>query len=419
MRYLLAIWDGGGATPPNLGVARLLTSRGHEVVVYGDPTLAADVVATGAHHRRWPTAPQRLTTALEDDLFKDWECRTPIGAFLRVRERLITGPSGRFAADVVAALDAERFDVVLADAVLLGALVGAEARGVPTAALTGSVYMPPCRVRPPAGRIPPARGPLGRARDRAAYAAMNRLWDLGALQTLNDTRAAYGLKPLRHLWDQLGRATRLLMLTSAAFDDPPPDAPNIRYVGPVLEDLAAEDTIELPPGDDPIVLVGLSSSYMKQSDLLRRIAQALSVLPVRGVITTGPAIDPSEVPGAPNVTVVRSAAHSELMPRADLVVTHAGHGTLIKAIAAGVPSVCIPLGRDQPDNAARAARHGVAVVVSPRSDPAAIAAAVRRVLGDASYRTAVAALGEHVRAEVASGALLAELEGLAAPIAGP
>lgn len=37
MRVLMAIWDGGGATPPNLGVARRLVARGHEVVVYGDP----------------------------------------------------------------------------------------------------------------------------------------------------------------------------------------------------------------------------------------------------------------------------------------------------------------------------------------------------------------------------------------------
>ena len=55
------------------------------------------------------------------------------------------------------------------------------------------------------------------------------------------------------------------------------------------------------------------------------------------------------------VLVVRAAAHTELIPKADLVITHAGHGTLIKAIAAGVPTLCIPLGRDQPDNAARAA----------------------------------------------------------------
>ena len=412
----MAIWDGGGATPPNLGIARLLVGRGHEVVVYGDPTLAADVVETGAIHRTWPTAPQRKSTALEDDVLKDWECRTPVGALLRVRDRLMSGPSGRFAADIVAALDAERFDAVLADGILLGAILGAEARGVPVAALVGSCYIAPSRVRPPWGGMPPARGAFGRMRDRGAF-ALTSLLGRGGMRTLNNARAEYGLDPLIHLWDQWDRAARVLMLTASAFDDPPPEAPNVRYVGPVLEDIPAVGALELPPGEDPLVVVGLSSSYMNQSDLLRRIAQALSSLPVRGVITTGPSIDPVDVPAASNVVVVRSAAHTELIPKADLVITHAGHGTLIKAIAMGVPALCIPLGRDQPVNAARAARHGVGVVLSSRADAAAIAKAVRRMLSDPSYRVAAAALAERVRAEIASGALVAELEGL--PSANP
>lgn len=411
MKYLLAIWDGGGATPPNLGIARLLVQRGHEVVVYGDPTLATDVEDTGAIHRTWPTAPQRRSTALQDDVLKDWECRTPIGAGLRLRDRLIAGPSARFAADVADALDSERFDAVLADGILLGALAGAEARDVPAAALVGSVYLAPSRVRPPAGRIPPARGHIGRLRDRIGFTLTNLLWD-GGRRSLNDARALHGLDPLQHLWSQWDRAARVLMLTGSAFDDPPPNAPNVRYVGPVLEDIPAEGALALPPGENPLVLVGLSSSYMNQSDLLRRIAQALSTEPVRGVITTGPAIDPVDIPAASNVVVLRSAAHSELILQAKLVVTHAGHGTLIKAIAGGVPVLCIPLGRDQPDNAARAARHGVGVVLSSRSDAATIATAVRDMLGEPSYAAAAAALGKQIQLEIASGALVEELERL-------
>ncbi|MCR2809933.1 MULTISPECIES: glycosyltransferase [unclassified Microbacterium] len=413
MRYLLAIWDGGGATPPNLGVARILVERGHEVVVFGDATLEADVVETGATYRTWPTAPQRRSTRLEDDLLKDWECRTPLGAARRILDRLIAGPSTRFAADVTAALDDEQFDAVLADGMLLGALIGAEARGIPAATLVGSVYLAPSRVRPPMGRIPPARGAIGRMRDRISFALVNLLWH-GGIRSLNDARAEYGLDPLAHLWDQWDRADRVLMLTASVFDDPPPDAPNVRYVGPVLEDIPTQGALELPPGDNPLIVVGLSSSYMEQSDLLRRIAQALSQMPVRGIITTGPAVDPFDVPAADNVLVVRAAAHTELIPKADLVITHAGHGTLVKAIAAGVPALCIPLGRDQPDNAARAKRHGVAVVLSPRSDAATITKAIRQMLSEPSYRAAADALGAQIRAEIASGALLAELESLPA-----
>jgi len=414
MKYLLAVWDGGGATPPNLGIARLLVARGHEVVVLGDPTLAEAIAATGASHRTWPTAPQRRSTALEDDVLKDWECRTQLGALLRVRDRLMTGPAARYAADVVAALDAEPFDAVLADGLLLGALIGAEARGIPTVALVGSVYLQPSRVRPPFGLgLAPAHNALGRARDRAAYALMTAAAGAG-MGPVNAARTEHGLAPVRNPGEQWGLADRVLVLTGSEFDDPPPDAPNVRYVGPVLEDIPAEGSLELPPGDAPLVVVGLSSSFMGQADLLTRISRALASLPVRAVITTGPAIDPADVPGAQNVVVVRAAAHAELIPKAALVITHAGHGTLIKALAAGVPVLCIPLGRDQPENAARAARHGAAIVIPAKSDASAIATAVFDLLLEPSYRDAAAALGERIRAEIDSGALLAELEGLAA-----
>jgi MGT family glycosyltransferase len=418
MKYLLAVWDGGGATPPNLGVARMLVERGHEVVALGDPTLAADISATGAEHREWTTAPQRVSTALEDDVLKDWEPRSPIGQFARVRDRLIAGPAALFAADVIVALDDAAgsdspFDAVLADGVLLGALIAAEARGVPAVALCSSVYLVPSRVRPPAGRIAPARGPLGRLRDRAGYHLANVMWRTG-LAPVNAARATYGLAPLRHLWDQWDRADRVLVLTASAFDDPPPAAANVRYVGPVLEDLSADGVAALPVGDSSLVLVGLSSSHMQQAELLGRIARALATLPVRALVTTGPAVDPVEVPSASNVVVVRTAAHSEVLLQAALVITHAGHGTLIKAIAAGVPALCLPLGRDQPDNAARAARHGVALVLSTKADEAAIADAVRRMLDEPSYRAAVSALSVRVQAEIASGALLAELESVGA-----
>lgn len=409
MRVLMAIWDGGGATPPNLGVARRLVARGHEVVVYGDPTLASDVTATGATHRVWPTAPQRRSTALEDDVMKDWETRTPIGALFRLRDRLIAGPAARFAADVVAAHDAEPFDAVVADGFLLGALVGAEARGIPTTALFGTAFLAPSRTRPIMAQLAPARGPVGRVRDRLGYHVMNLLWQPG-LRPVNAARSTYGLPPLRHLWDQWDRADRVLVLTSAAFDTPPTDVPNVRYVGPVLEDIPTEGALRLPPGDDPLVVVGLSSSYMQQADLLRRIVAALSTLPVRAVVTTGPAIDPDEIPASAQVVVVRAAQHTALFPHARLVITHAGHGTLIKAIAAGVPVLCVPLGRDQPDNAIRAARLGVAKVLSPKADAATIAAAVRAMLAEPSFSRAAAALGSTVRAEIASGALAAELD---------
>ena len=80
------------------------------------------------------------------------------------------------------------------------------------------------------------------------------------------------------------------------------------------------------------------------------------------------------------MTVVERAPHSEVLRHASAVVTHAGHGTVIKALAAGVPVVALPLGRDQLDNAARVAHHGAGLRLKPDAKPEAIAKAVRRVL---------------------------------------
>jgi UDP:flavonoid glycosyltransferase YjiC (YdhE family) len=102
-----------------------------------------------------------------------------------------------------------------------------------------------------------------------------------------------------------------------------------------------------------LVLVSLSSTVMGQEGLLQRAADALGQLPVHALVTTGPAVDPAVIRAPHNGSVRRSARHADVLPYCSAVVTHGGHGTVLKALAAGVPLVIAPLGRDQPDNAAR------------------------------------------------------------------
>jgi len=66
-------------------------------------------------------------------------------------------------------------------------------------------------------------------------------------------------------------------------------------------------------------------------------------------------------------------------------VTHAGLGTVHAALAHGVPLVCLPIGRDQPDNAARVEWHGAGLRLSPKSPPGVIGAAVERVVRDPAF----------------------------------
>jgi MGT family glycosyltransferase len=393
-----------------MGIAALLLARGHSVTVLGDPTVAEQVRDVGATWRPWTTAPQRASEALADDVVKDWECRTPLGALSRLRDRIVAGPADRYAADVLAEVDRQRPDAVLADVVVLGAMVAAEAARLRFAALCPSMYMLPAPDRPLTSDTP-LPGKVGSAVDRAVNWLLESMWDRG-LPALNRARAGLGLGPLDHLWDQARRADRLLVLTASAFDLAWSPPPKTRYVGPVNFDTPVREPLELPQGDDPLVVVGHSSSWMDQTDVLRRLVTALDGLPVRAVVTTGAAVEPSAVPGTPRVRVVQSAAHTELFAQAQLVVTHAGHGTLLKALAAGVPVLSLPAGRDQPFNARRAERLGAGRTLRPTASIDQIQEAVREIVEGPSYSRAAQRLAAQIRVEVESGALLAELEGL-------
>ena len=106
------------------------------------------------------------------------------------------------------------------------------------------------------------------------------------------------------------------------------------------------------------------------------------------MITTGLAVEPQEIQAPPNVEVVQAAPHRQVLAEASVVVTHAGHGTVLKALAAGVPLVCVPMGRDQKDNTVRVIRFGAGVRISKKATPNQIAAAVSKILENPNYASA-------------------------------
>lgn len=80
----------------------------------------------------------------------------------------------------------------------------------------------------------------------------------------------------------------------------------------------------------------LGSTYQQQEAAYGRIVAALGTLPVRAVATYGP-IDPPSTPAPPNVHVVASAPHAAVLAETSAVVCHGGHGTVMKALARGLP----------------------------------------------------------------------------------
>ena len=122
--------------------------------------------------------------------------------------------------------------------------------------------------------------------------------------------------------------------------------------------------------------------------LYRAAIDALSVLPVRVLVTIGRERDPAELgPVASNVHVARWIPQADVLPHAAAVVQHGGSGTVTGALAAGVPSVVVPLFADQTHNAGRIAELGAGIELA-MDDIVRLPDAVRALLADPSYREA-------------------------------
>ena len=325
---------------------------------------------------------------------------------------VLAGPAPHYAADVIAAIGDHHPDRIVCSMFAVGAMVGAEAARIPYDVLMPNIYALPAPGLPTFGLGgQPAVGPLWRGRERVVTNLIGRQWNRG-LGPLNQVRKSLGLNPSHDFWDQVRRARKMLVLTSRSFDFAAELPDNVRYVGPVLDDptWATGQPWGLPAGEHPVVLVAMSSTFQDQTEVLQRVIDGLATLPIRGIVTTGPALDPTTFRARDNIAIAAAAPHSEVLKHASAVVTHGGHGTVVRALAAGVPLVVIPQGRDQGDNAVRVTCRNAGLSLRRNADPATIAAAVWRVLGDGSYRQAAERLGWSIRRDAASGALLAELE---------
>lgn len=399
LRFLLTLWDGGGNAAPELAVASRAVERGHQVHVVGDPTLAGAAAAAGCSFSPWSRAPHRATLDVSDDPLKDWEAEDPMDVLRRLRDGLMSGPASAFAAETAAAIETFQPDAVLSDVQLFGSLIAAEAAGLPVAVLVPNLWTIPT----------PGSG------DRVVLSLINRVVKAG-LPDLNAARAEYGLTPLTSFFDQILGVDRILVLSSESFDSAAPFVPrNVRYVGPVLDDPGWAEPWSSPWPDtttDPLILVGFSSTYQNQGSLLQRVIDALSSMDVRAVVAVGPMLKSSELAGTPNVAVVQTAPHSVLLKDAAVVVTHCGHGTTMKALAAGVPMVCIPMGRDQGITAMRVVDEKAGIQLSTTASAAEISAAIADVLDNDEYRVNAARLASILATEHQPIDVVVELETL-------
>jgi MGT family glycosyltransferase len=153
--------------------------------------------------------------------------------------------------------------------------------------------------------------------------------------------------------------------------------------------------------DVPMVYFTLGTVFnMESGDLFARVLAGLRDLPINVVVTVGQHVDPAEFgPQPANILIERYIAQESIMPHCSLVVSHGGSGSVIGTLAHGLPAVLIPMGADQPMNAARCEQLGVAQALDPiAATPDTVRAAAAAVLADPSYRQAA----ERIRDEFAA-----------------
>jgi MGT family glycosyltransferase len=357
--------------------------------VLSDPIVEAAARSAGCTFSPWRAAPHLNSREEQTALIAAIEGRNPYRALRAAKEYAGKDMARRFAQDLVSTVQEYPVDAVLSDG-LPGMLIGGQSTGLPTAVLLANIYARPTVGQPLLGTgWSPGQGALVKARD--ALAPKIAMWLLArTAPRLSAVATHFGQPPLNDPFELFDRCKRVLVMTSPSFDFSGSSVPaNVRYVGPQLDDPAwAAEGEWSHQGDQPLVLVALSSVYQDQTALLRKIAVGLGRLPIRVVLTTGQAVEPGEIQAPRNVQVLKAAPHRQVLAEASVLVTHAGHGIVMKALAAGVPMICIPMGRDQKDNTARVLKLGAGVQISKRSTPERIAEAVTEVMDVARFRAA-------------------------------
>ena len=350
-RVLTVLWEGGGNVSAFLGLAGQLLARGHRV----------GAVATGSLQPRLEGA------GVE---------------FVAPGQGWLPGAS-----EVGRAVARFQPDLLVVDYMLTAALCGAERSDVPTAALVHTLYL--------ALLVDGAPHPMGMA---------------GSVGAVNEVRSELGLPHVARHADLLGSAALVLVTAPRELDAAGSIPSNVVYTGALLEGPGADAAWAPPPGDQPLVVVSLGTAGEpdRESELLARIFEALGPLPVRVVVNLPAYIDPGTLAPPANVLLSGYVHHAAVLPHTSALVTHAGLGSVVAALAHGVPMVCLPLGRDQPENAEAVARIGAGSVLAADATAREISAAVGEQLARPD--------GERVRFEPDPLPALVRLESL---LAGP
>jgi MGT family glycosyltransferase len=364
LRVLLGAFGDPGHAFPMIALGRALAARGHEVTVQTWERWRAPIATEGL----------RFAAAPEYSVFPSGP--EPLDFYEAVVH------ATRDTIPLVRELEPA---VVVADILTLAPSLSAEALGIPCATLTPHINPhtePHFPIYSIGARLP--RTTAGRAFWRRMHRWVEAGLERGRTE-LNHTRAQLDLPPLSHVHGGTSREL-VLVATFPQLEYPRAWPEHMHVVGPLMWEPSAED-VELPPGDEPLVLIAPSTSQDPEHRLLHAALRGLADAPVRVLATWNRRLPSRPLPVPANARVVDWVSYSRTIPRCDLVVCHAGHGTLVRALSSGCAVVACPAVGDMNENAARLDWAGAGVRVPRRFvTPRVLPLAVQRAIDDPAIR---------------------------------
>ncbi|RNB45114.1 glycosyltransferase [Agromyces tardus] len=401
---MIAAMPFAGHVAPLAAVASAFLEAGHAVRVYTGSRHAARFAAIGADIVPWVRAPDFD----EGDLAATFPVlrgrKGPRQMLANVREVFI-GTAAAQGDDLVAEFRRRPWDVIVADGLSLGAHLASERTATPWVTVSiVPLSIPSDDLPPPGLGIRPARGPLGRVRDRLLRRAVP-LATRGMRRAYLEQRAASGLDVSGVRFEQAWYSPSLVCATGVpSLEYPRTGYPTrVEFVGSLTPTGAARGLepdwwADLPP-DRPIVHVTQGTLNVDPDDLIRPALSALGRQPVSVVATTGRA----EVPGfafpvPPNAFVAGLIDYAVLLPRVDVMVTNGGWGGVLAALSHGIPLIVAGGDLDKPEIAARVAWAGAGVDLrTGRPSASAVLRAWRRVSQEPAFRRNAERLGAELR----------------------
>jgi MGT family glycosyltransferase len=391
---LLGAFGDPGHAFPMIALGRALAARGHHVTLQTWRRWQEHVEAEGIH----------FAPAPEYSVFPNGP--EPLDFY----EAIVHATQ-----DTVPLVREQQPDVVVADILTLAPALAAEIAGVPHATLIPHVYPHGQREFPIyslGARMP--RSGAGRVFWRQAHHIVERGLEQGRVD-LNQTRARLGLPALDYFHGGISRQLALVA-TFPQLEYPRSWPEHVHVVGPLMWEPPADD-VELPKGTssaresggltDPLVLIAPSTAQDAKHTMLRAALRGLADAPVRVLATYNRRLPPRALPVPENARVVDWVSYSRTMPHCDVVVCHAGHGTLVRALSSGCAVVACPAVGDMNENAARVDWAGAGVRVPRRYiAPRVLRLAVQRALGEPGIRARAQELaaweGQHDAGETAA-----------------